>query len=758
MATPALTEHEPEGFETLRSYNTLDSEIGAETEQIFDDLTQLASHICDAPIALIVLVNENHQWCKSTVGIHASEIPHKITFCEHTIHQTELFEVHDTLKDPRFCEDTLVTGDLKIRFYAGMPLTTSAGQNIGTLCVFDQKTKQLNSAQRASMIKLAHQVVSHIETHNKLEQALHTNQRLIEKRDFIQGITDNLPMMLGYWNKELICEFANQDYARLFDKPPIQIIGHTMRELICDQLFNTNLVHVQQALAGHEQSFECEIKRSDGTKIPTLIRYIPHKIESGEVVGFYVFIQDIALFKKAEKDIQFTAQVFEQMTDGCVIADAQHKIVNINQAFTELTGYAAEEVIGKPPYFLESKTLAANTFTQLVKTMESRQPKNNARILNKNNQYIDCMITIDAVFDYTGKVANYIVSFIDQTQSNSAQLKLEYLTDMLERTGNIAKVGGWELDVATKNINYSASLYTVLESNPFVQIQLEDAHRYLTADVQAQLLDAKNQCLRHGIPWSLEIPATTATGKQIWLQSTGERVTNHGIAIKLVGTFQDITEHKMLEADRIKAEHAYRNTLIREVHHRIKNNLQGVTGILRNVSQHDGTLTDTVNQVVSQIQTIAVIHGLQGRKTSERVELNELISAITVSIRSIWRKHITLEISPQQTSGYLEETEAIPIALVLNELVTNAVKHHAGDSPIKIHLNYDATSTDTSVEILNTKLRQDDNQEDKISGMGLQFARSLMPKRGASLALEQVDDEVKTTLKLSTNVVNLENY
>lgn len=758
MATPALTEHESEGLETLRSHNSLDPEIRAETEQIFDDLTQLAAHICDASIALIILVDENRQWCKSAVGINASEIPHKITFCEHSIHQTKLFEVNDALDDARFFEDALVTGNLKIRCYAGMPLITSSGINIGTLCVLDQKPKQLNQAQRDSMVRLAHQVVSHIEKQEKLEQAQYLNQRLIKTRDFIQGITDNVPVMLGYWNKELICEFANQDYARWFDKPPIQIIGHSMRELVCDQLFNTNLVHVQQALAGHEQAFECEIKRADGTKAPTLIRYIPHKIESGEVIGFYVFIQDIALFKKAEKDIQFTAQVFEQMTDGCLIADAQHKIVNINKAFTELTGYTAEEVIGKPPYFLESKTLAANTFTQLVKTMESRQPQNKARILNKQNQYIDCMITIDAVFDQVGKVANYIVSFIDQTQSNSAQLKLEYLTDMLERTGNIAKVGGWELDVASKKINYSTSLYTVLESNPFVRIQLEDAPRYLSADVQAQLLEAKNQCLRHGIPWSLEIPATTATGKQIWLQSTGERITNHGIAVKLVGTFQDITEHKMLEADRIAAEHAYRNTLIREVHHRIKNNLQGVTGILRNVSQHDETLSDTVNQVISQIQTIAVIHGLQGRKTSERVELNELISAITVSIRSIWRKHITLEISPQQTSGFIEEIEAIPIALVLNELVTNAVKHHAGDGPIKIHLNYDVISTDTSVEILNNKLRQDDNQEDKISGMGLQFARSLMPKRGASLALEQVDDEVKTTLKLSTNVVNLENY
>jgi PAS domain S-box-containing protein len=758
VVTPALTEHESERLETLKQYKTLEAEAEAEAEQIFDDLTQLASHICDTPIALISLLDENRQWFKSKVGIDAVDTPREISFCSHTIHQNDLFEINDTLKDNRFLGDPLVTGNLKIRFYAGMPLTTARGQNLGTLCVLDQKPKQLNTAQRAAMARLARQVVSQIEKRDALEKVLHLNQQLIKKSDFTQGITDSVPVMLGYWNKDLICEFANQGYSRWFGKSPVQIIGRSMRELVCEQLFNNNLVHVQQALAGHEQSFERELEQLDGTKASTLIRYIPHKVESGEIIGFYVFIQDISLSKQAEKDIQFTAQVFEHMTDGCIIANTHHKIVNINQAFTDLTGFVAEEVIGKLPYFIESKTLETNTFAQAFTATVTEQSQNKARILHKDNRYIDCMMTVDSVFDENGNIANYIVSFIDQTQSNNAQLKLEYLTDMLERTGNIAKVGGWELDIATNQFNYSASLYKILESNPFVKIRLEDASIYLTPEVQAQLLSAKDLCLKLGTAWSLEIPATTAHGKHIWLQSTGERVTNHGIPIKLIGTFQDITERKIVEADRIAAEHAYRDTLIREVHHRIKNNLQGVTGILRNLSEHDEMLADPVNQVISQIQTIAVIHGLQGRKVSERVELNELVSAITVSIRSIWRKPITLAIYPQHTSGYIEEIEAVPIALILNELVTNAAKHHRGDGPIRIQLNYDAASTDTLVEILNTGVAEQTNQDDKISGMGLQFARSLMPKRGASLALEQMQDEIKTTLKLSANVVNLENY
>jgi PAS domain S-box-containing protein len=750
---PTLTEHESERLAALKQYKILDTEA----EQIFDDLTQLASLICDTPIALISLIDENRQWFKSKVGVDAVETPREISFCGHAINQNDLFEISDALSDSRFFDNPLVTGGPKIRFYAGMPLTTSAGQNLGTICVIDQTPKQLNQAQRASMVRLARQVVSHIERRVHFDQIIQLNKELTKKRDFIQGMIDSVPIMMGYWNKDLISEFANKPYSTWFGKSPTEIIGHSMRDLVCEPIFNSNFAHVQQALAGHEQAFERELKKLDGTKVPTLFRYIPHKIESGEIAGFYVLIQDISLFKQAEKDIQFTTQVFEHMTDSCVIADAHHKIVNINKAFTGLTGYAAEEVIGKLPHFIESKTLMTNSFAQVINSAASNQPNNKARILNKYDQHIDCMMTIDSVFDESGNVANYIVSFIDQSHTNNAQLKLEYLTDMLERTGNIAKVGGWELDITSQKFNYSTSLYKILESNPYVKIRLEDTSRYLTQEVQAQLLAAKESCLNLGSPWRLEIPATTANGRHIWLQSTGERVSHHGIPIKLVGTFQDITERKLAEADRIAAEQAYRDTLIREVHHRIKNNLQGVTGILRNVSKHDKNLAITINQVISQIQTIAVIHGLQGRKVSARVELNELVSAITVSIRSIWSKSITLEISPHHASGYIEEIEAVPIALILNELVTNAAKHHHGEDPIKIQLNYDPASANTSVEISNTSLKEQVSQNEKISGMGLQFARSLMPKQGATLALEQIENQIKAILKLSANVVNLEN-
>lgn len=753
MIPPTLTEHESERLAALKQYKILDTEA----EQIFDDLTQLASVICDTPIALISLIDENRQWFKSKVGVDAIETPREISFCGHAIHQNELFEISDALADSRFFDNPLVTGEPKIRFYAGMPLTTPAGQNLGTICVIDQKPKQLNQAQRTSLKRLARQVVSHIERRIYFDQVFQLNEELSKKRDFIQGMIDSVPIMMGYWNKDLISEFANKPYSAWFGKSPNEIIGHSMRDLVCEPIFNSNFTHAQHALAGQEQAFERELKMLDGTKVPTLFRYIPHKIESGEIAGFYVLIQDISLFKQAEKDIQFTTQVFEHMTDGCVIADAHHNIVNINKAFTDLTGYTAEAVIGKLPYFIESKTLVTDSFAQLFESADSDQPSNKVRILNKFDQYIDCIMTIDSVFDESGNVANYIVSFIDQTQTNNARLKLEYLTDMLERTGNIAKVGGWEMDIASQKFNYSTSLYKILESNPYVKIRVEDTARYLTLEAQAQLLAAKHSCLNLGTPWNLEIPATTAHGRHIWLQSTGERVSNHGIPIKLVGTFQDITVRKLAEADRIAAEHAYRDTLIREVHHRIKNNLQGVTGILRNASTHDKNLASTVNQVISQIQTIAVIHGLQGRKVSERVELNELVGAITVSIRTIWSKSITLEILPNHASGYIEEIEAVPIALILNELVTNAAKHHHGNDPIKIQLNYDTASANTSVEISNASIGEQFSQKEKISGMGLQFARSLMPKQGASLALEQVENEIKTTLKLSANVVNLEN-
>jgi len=151
--------NERKRLKVLWQYEVLDTV----PEEVFDDLTDLAASICEAPFALISFVDEHRQWFKSRIGISARETSRDISFCAHAILQNGLFIVSDATKDPRFRANPLVTGRTKVRFYAGMPLKTPDGYALGTLCVMDRKPRKLRPEQRRALLLLARHVVTQLE-------------------------------------------------------------------------------------------------------------------------------------------------------------------------------------------------------------------------------------------------------------------------------------------------------------------------------------------------------------------------------------------------------------------------------------------------------------------------------------------------------------------------------------------------------------------------------------------------------------------
>jgi two-component system, NtrC family, sensor kinase len=167
-----MPRNEVKRLKVLWQYSVLDTV----PEEIFDDLTELAARICQAPMALISLVDERRQWFKSRVGVKLRETPREVSFCGHAITRTDLFIVPDAAADERFAHNPLVTRDPKIRFYAGAPLITPDGYALGTLCVIDKVPRKLSADQKQALRILARHVVSQLELQRRTRELVDARQ------------------------------------------------------------------------------------------------------------------------------------------------------------------------------------------------------------------------------------------------------------------------------------------------------------------------------------------------------------------------------------------------------------------------------------------------------------------------------------------------------------------------------------------------------------------------------------------------------
>lgn len=173
--TPLSHPDEAQRLAALYGYDILDTP----REPDFDDIVNLASEICEAPIAVINFVDRSRQWFKAEKGLGVNETPLDVSICAHAILQPNLFVVPDTLQDPRFASNPLCVGEPHLRFYAGALLESTERFPIGTLCVLDYEPRQLTPFQSRALQVLARQVMAQVE----LRRALSASSLLLDEID-----------------------------------------------------------------------------------------------------------------------------------------------------------------------------------------------------------------------------------------------------------------------------------------------------------------------------------------------------------------------------------------------------------------------------------------------------------------------------------------------------------------------------------------------------------------------------------------------
>ena len=263
-------------------------------EKAFDNITDLAARIFKVPIAAVTLIDEDRQWFKSCVGLETREMGRNYAFCAHAILHDEVMVVPDAHEDARFAENPLVTGAPHIRFYAGAPLRTASGLNLGTLTVIDTKPRKLTKANIATLACLATLVVDEIQLRYETGERRRAAESLRLLQAAVQQSSESVMITtadVDLPGPEIV--FVNPAFTEVTGYTAEEAIGKTPRILQGPKTERAVLDGVRTQLANGEAFHgEAVNYRKDGSDFVLAWSISPIREESGKVTHFIGFQRD----------------------------------------------------------------------------------------------------------------------------------------------------------------------------------------------------------------------------------------------------------------------------------------------------------------------------------------------------------------------------------------------------------------------------------------------------------------------------------
>lgn len=332
--------------------------------------------------------------------------------------------------------------------------------------------------------------------------------------------------------------------------------------------------------------------------------------------------------------------------------------------------------------------------------------------------------------------------------------------ERLNEAQGIAHLGNWTIYLTSGQLIFTHELFRLLEIAP--DPALATYENFLAAvhpdDVEA-VKATYTRALKTRQPTELTHRLRMRDGRVKWvLERFVVSFDSAGAPLRAHGTVLDITERKEAEERRLSEARQQRDTLVREVHHRIKNHLQGLAGLLENELGRQAEQNPRLATAISQVYAIATVHGLQASSADEAVRLCDSVRNICKAVSSLSQRPVAFHIEGEDSAFEavrVDSDEAVPVALVLNELILNAVKHSAaGGRDPWVTLSADGVSAQVSIGNVPKAAPQFDLDNGQSCGMGLRLVRSLLPQRGAELSRElDAEGLMITRLKLAEPVV-----
>lgn len=563
MISAPLPDNEVERVAALHALAVLDS--GPEEE--FDALVRAASLLCQVPISLISLIDDERQWFKANIGLPGvSETPRDVAFCAHSILSDEVFVVPDARLDPRFADNPLVAGNPDIRFYAGAPIRLNDGSRIGSLCVIDRKPKQLHPAQQEILRCLAQVAAKALEGRRATRLLAEETRAKLASQERFRVLSESSPLGVFYTDAGGACVYTNPAWQAIYHMSFEQSLGNGWASTLHPEDKDNIFTEWQRtAGSGHDFDYEFRILWPDKT-----VRFVRSRARP--------------LFDSEQNPLGFVGSV-EDVTERLKINLALKKSQEFLVRASKLAGVGAWE------FDLASDTLWWSDETCLIHGVA---PGTQPRLADAINFYtpdarpimqalVENAITTGESWDVElpfiqadgtpiwvrtiggadfidGKANRLVGAYQDISARREKQSMLQESEQRLLLATQSGGIGIWDLTVNTMGVKWDAQMYRIYGLEPFSEPGTYELwKRHLHPDDLVLAEQAVNAAFVNDLPFDTEFRIIWADGSLHYVRATGIVSRNAtGEAVHMVGANWDVTplrvaaaalekEHELLE-------------------------------------------------------------------------------------------------------------------------------------------------------------------------------------------------------------------
>jgi PAS domain S-box-containing protein len=716
------SENEKERVNVLQDYHVWDADMHKELE----GLVSLASNICGTPISLINLLDSHQQVTKANTGWNIQLMPRKSSFCQYTILGDELMIVDNAKEDERFNQSLFVQGEPNIHFYAGMPLKAKEGHNLGVLCVIDSEPRELSENQKQSLKLLASEVVSRLEFHKKQHELEEKNSTLKKIAVFLNNSSDIRAIIDPSTLKILE---VNESAMSILGCKKSDLVGSEFGSRIVNKKVHQKIIRFLNQNKTTHASFISQVHNKSGED-----KYLTHSFTRHDNLWFMT-ARDVTERQKARIELEKRSQAIKSSLDGIAILDEKGNITFMNEAHAAIYGYTKEELIGKPwEQLFNTKDHACFKHDADSLFDNKQQWRGEAEGIKKDGSKFPLEISLSKI------KAGGLVSIVrDVSVRKRAQdhLKAEKkLTDkiidslpviffMINTDGCMVR---WNTNLKESTGYSNAELPELYQTDFFP----EDEKEKITAKIEELYKRGKS---------SVEADLKTKSGERIPFLFNTTLFESNGRKF-MIGTGQNMSDQQQTQQKLIQSVEE-KEVLLAEVHHRVKNNLAIISGLLEleSFQAEDPSTERSLKHSQMRIQSMATIHELL-YKANEFTNLpfKSFIAKIVHSIEATYHqpdKNISIEHTSDDIT--LNVNQAIPCALIINELVTNAYEHAFTDKKkgtIEIELSGYNKSIYLCVRDNGKGLPPDCDLEHPES-LGIKLVGTLTKQLGADIFIEK---------------------